>query len=285
MKRKAFTLIELLVVISIIALLVSILMPALGKARDQARRTVCSSNMRSNVLALRLYSDQNNDRLPLQSPAGYWPWDVSYWTTDIILKSGSDPEIFYCPSNKTMSYENDHNWRFSELDGTPQVTITTPEPSGIETRKNLYRVTTYFWMMENTNVFTADPSRNEDPGKMQIDTIFPKREWIYNLSKVKNPVEVELVADCCMRVNETKNYTEIPGGTLTNWGIYDTSNHVKNGTDLAGGGAAYVDGHYQWRNKEELTDITVSKTWDIEDRMRTRFQAYGDSGTLLDFIW
>ena len=62
--RKAFTLVELLVVISIIALLVSILLPALNKAREQAKFVVCKSQMRQNGIAMLTYSDTNDGRLP-----------------------------------------------------------------------------------------------------------------------------------------------------------------------------------------------------------------------------
>ncbi|MBW8002761.1 MAG: prepilin-type N-terminal cleavage/methylation domain-containing protein [Planctomycetes bacterium] len=55
-RRKAFTLIELLVVISIIALLMSILMPSLSKAREQAQRLVCSSHMRDLMVGMEVYS-------------------------------------------------------------------------------------------------------------------------------------------------------------------------------------------------------------------------------------
>ena len=68
-KGKGFTLIELLVVISIIALLVSILMPSLNRARDNAKRTVCASNMKSIGQAIMLYSSANNDRLPRNEDA------------------------------------------------------------------------------------------------------------------------------------------------------------------------------------------------------------------------
>ncbi len=56
MKSKAFTLIELLVVIAVLALLMSILFPALHKARQAAQRTLCASNCRQTGVALHMYA-------------------------------------------------------------------------------------------------------------------------------------------------------------------------------------------------------------------------------------
>ena len=62
--RKAFTLIELLVVISIIALLMSVLLPALQKARDNAKTVICKSNLKQQGLAIGLYASDNHDKVP-----------------------------------------------------------------------------------------------------------------------------------------------------------------------------------------------------------------------------
>ena len=63
-KHKGFTLVELLVVIGIIGLLISILLPALNKAREQAARVKCQSNMRTLMQAVHLYASENKAQLP-----------------------------------------------------------------------------------------------------------------------------------------------------------------------------------------------------------------------------
>ncbi len=89
--RPAFTLIELLVVIAIIALLVSILMPSLQKAKELAKNVVCASNQRSVVLAMVLYTEDHDDQYPYNT-GGTENWDTLNWAMK-IGRIADDPNL------------------------------------------------------------------------------------------------------------------------------------------------------------------------------------------------
>lgn len=120
MKRKlAFTLVELLVVISIIALLVSILLPALNKARMQARRVVCQTNLHQIGIIWNLYSDDHEGRYPANTrPTGLAMF--GNWTNivqdirdalDSYGNGGSEDDgVFYCPNFYLSNEPRDMNF-------------------------------------------------------------------------------------------------------------------------------------------------------------------------------
>src|SRR5215475_10614091 len=67
-RSKAFTLIELLVVVAIIALLISILLPSLARARELSKRTVCSTNLKQLGTAFYTYGNENQEAWPCPNP-------------------------------------------------------------------------------------------------------------------------------------------------------------------------------------------------------------------------
>ena len=162
--KAAFTLIELLVVIAIIAILASLLLPALGKAKARALTTQCANQIRQLGVAMQMYGDDANNLLPAAHGTVSWtnvnptPWLrplVDYYQTTNILR---------CPSMSQHYGKSSYSYFL----GSRAVFVATLAPGDLK----LTTITpTSQYILSGDSNWPFDPT-DADPDNYSQDTLF-----------------------------------------------------------------------------------------------------------------
>lgn len=274
-KRKGFTLIELLVVIAVIALLLSILMPALSKARDLAMGAACKGNLKNFTYAVAMYLDDNDgkfcdahkcyfstiDRLPVESGVGGNHLHLRWCNGDIDLKSNpeyggslfpylADAKSFICPAFKRLAsqYSND---QFYQAYGS---SIQHYEPWYNYTM-NAYVGSTNSSVRETRVTNISDVKSPATTYSFTEESCYV--DTAYNASGLNDtfmvPGNDSMVQGWLSSVGGNPRLVEPgPDGVGQFWDVIAGFHHAPSGNKLGGrGNCAFLDGHVDAHYRKE----------------------------------
>ena len=222
--------IELLVVIAIIAILASLLLPSLARAKEKALRTACSSNLHQQGFALQIYTQDNNNLLPdlRYAPyssvpgmaAGRWAWDISTNFTDMMIANGASWNIFYCPTHADLNAPG--VWNFG-IAG-----------SGNDANGG-FRILGYVYLLPGSG--------------MNAGGAPPSPYWKTNVIGMPGqpvPSDAPVVVDVIMQDNVTFSYTQVTSAPGLAVNAVQGTSHFS-GALPAGSNELFEDGHVDWR--------------------------------------
>jgi prepilin-type N-terminal cleavage/methylation domain-containing protein/prepilin-type processing-associated H-X9-DG protein len=277
--KNGFTLIELLVVISIIAILMAIMMPALGKAREQAKRVVCGTNEKQILQGLNNYAHDNEgylvpDRGMRPRQIGNLSAGVKYiapishvarpWDSSLAAYMGTDKKDIFkkwleCPSDRKPRKRREN----------PNDLLYQPDENKDEPLKRSYGPNRSFY--NGTNYYSGESSWQELKGDM---TCIPTRVY-----RVKNPASVIHIGETHIGVG----FQDPRGGSISQYGAVQGSTEYsqfakpfvhtayRSGTPIVsqedhtlhkdGGNYGFADGHVEWHGLVEGEDYNTGQPY------------------------
>ena len=178
--KRAFTLIELLVVIAIIAILASMLLPALTSARQRAWTVQCISNLHQIGLGMTMYGDDSAGLYP--ESGGSIPWDVIYLPTknyawmQQIFSYVRNTNVYHCPANKLIPAAQQS--QFNYFNGARAAYVAMSNLASVNTR--LIRFPVAFVLSGDTLEFDPSDADKDDYSQNCVgglDNGYPWKEW------------------------------------------------------------------------------------------------------------